>query len=142
MSETTLRDSAALLSKHVGEPFQWGTNDCATLFERLSPSLAEAVRKARMIVKDYQHWEEENPKLIEDLVKRYRLQKVRTPEAGDLILFRIHATHVNHLGVYLGRNRFIHAVEGKRVSLGRFSGWQRKGYVEGIYRWDEKQAWR
>lgn len=44
------------------------------------------------------------------------------PEAlspGDLVFFRIHSRHVNHVGIYAGGGRFIHAPHsGERVSYG------------------------
>jgi len=38
---------------------------------------------------------------------------------GDLVFFRIHSRHVNHVGIYAGGGRFIHAPHsGQRVSYG------------------------
>jgi cell wall-associated NlpC family hydrolase len=38
---------------------------------------------------------------------------------GDLVFFRIHSRHVNHVGIYAGDGRFIHAPRsGERVSYG------------------------
>ncbi len=38
---------------------------------------------------------------------------------GDLVFFRIHSRHVNHVGIYAGNGRFIHAPRsGERVSFG------------------------
>jgi cell wall-associated NlpC family hydrolase len=38
---------------------------------------------------------------------------------GDLVFFRIHSRHVNHVGIYAGNGRFIHAPRsGERVSYG------------------------
>lgn len=38
---------------------------------------------------------------------------------GDLVFFRIHSRHVNHVGIYAGGGRFIHAPRsGERVSYG------------------------
>ena len=48
-----------------------------------------------------------------------------SPEAlspGDLVFFRIHSPHVNHVGIYAGNGRFIHAPRsGERVSYGSLS---------------------
>jgi len=38
---------------------------------------------------------------------------------GDLVFFRIHSRHVNHVGIYAGGGRFIHAPRsGQAVSYG------------------------
>ncbi len=38
---------------------------------------------------------------------------------GDLVFFRIHSRHVNHVGIYSGAGRFIHAPRsGQAVSYG------------------------
>jgi murein DD-endopeptidase len=38
---------------------------------------------------------------------------------GDLVFFRIHSRHVNHVGIYAGGGRFIHAPRsGESVSYG------------------------
>jgi murein DD-endopeptidase len=38
---------------------------------------------------------------------------------GDLVFFRIHSRHVNHVGIYSGAGRFIHAPRsGQTVSYG------------------------
>ncbi len=41
---------------------------------------------------------------------------------GDLVFFRIHSRHVNHVGIYAGNGRFIHAPRsGEKVSYGSLS---------------------
>ena len=41
---------------------------------------------------------------------------------GDLVFFRIHSRHVNHVGIYVGGGRFIHAPRsGGTVSYGNIS---------------------
>jgi murein DD-endopeptidase len=41
---------------------------------------------------------------------------------GDLVFFRIHSRHVNHVGIYVGGDRFIHAPRsGGTVSYGNIS---------------------
>jgi murein DD-endopeptidase len=41
---------------------------------------------------------------------------------GDLVFFRIHSRHVNHVGIYAGGGRFIHAPRsGQTVSYGNLS---------------------
>ena len=34
---------------------------------------------------------------------------------GDLVFFRIHSRHVNHVGVYMGEGRFVHAPHAGRA---------------------------
>ena len=50
---------------------------------------------------------------------------------GDLVFFRIHSRHVNHVGIYTGDGRFIHAPRsGGTVSYGNLSaGYYHKHFV-------------
>ncbi len=50
---------------------------------------------------------------------------------GDLVFFRIHSRHVNHVGIYVGGGRFVHAPRsGGTVSYGNISaGYYRKHLV-------------
>jgi len=52
---------------------------------------------------------------------------------GDLLFFRIHRSKISHVGIYLGKNRFIHAPSsGKKVSIGELdSPYWRKRFVRG-----------
>jgi len=57
------------------------------------------------------------------------LRPVKNPEAGDLLFFRIRSRHADHVGLYTGDGRFIHApVPGKRVRYENLSGeyWQKR----------------
>ena len=50
---------------------------------------------------------------------------------GDLVFFRIHSLHVNHVGIYTGGGRFIHAPRsGETVSYGNLTtGYYHKHFV-------------
>lgn len=44
--------------------------------------------------------------------------KRRKLEPGDLVFFRIGSRHVNHVGIYIGDDRFVHAPRnGRPVSV-------------------------
>jgi cell wall-associated NlpC family hydrolase len=39
-------------------------------------------------------------------------------DMGDLVFFKIYSKRISHVGIYLGKNRFIHAPsKGKKVSI-------------------------
>ena len=50
---------------------------------------------------------------------------------GDLVFFRIHSRHVNHVGIYTGGGRFVHAPRsGEAVSYGTLgSGYYHKHFA-------------
>lgn len=50
---------------------------------------------------------------------------------GDLVFFRIRSLHVNHVGIYTGEGRFIHAPRsGETVSYGNLTtGYYHKHFV-------------
>lgn len=45
------------------------------------------------------------------------LPPVREPDAGDLVFFSFSGKFIDHVGIYLGKGRFIHANSHKRVVL-------------------------
>lgn len=52
----------------------------------------------------------------------------RNLKPGDLVFFRLHSRHVDHVGIYIGDNRFIHAPRrGKNVSFAELTNsyWSR-----------------
>ncbi len=62
---------------------------------------------------------------------------------GDLVFFRLHSRHVDHVGIYIGDNRFIHAPRrGKKVSFAELTNsyWSRHfvtgGRVRGAHTLD------
>jgi cell wall-associated NlpC family hydrolase len=57
---------------------------------------------------------------------------------GDLVFFRIHSRHVNHVGIYTGGGRFIHAPRsGETVSYGSLTtGYYHKHFVAGGRFWN------
>lgn len=58
---------------------------------------------------------------------------------GDLVFFRIHSLHVNHVGIYTGGGRFIHAPRsGETVSYGNLTtGYYHKHFVGGGRFWND-----
>jgi cell wall-associated NlpC family hydrolase len=56
---------------------------------------------------------------------------------GDLVFFRIHSRHVNHVGIYAGGGRFIHAPRaGQAVAYADLgSGFYRQRFVGGGRFW-------
>jgi cell wall-associated NlpC family hydrolase len=61
---------------------------------------------------------------------------------GDLVFFRIHSRHVNHVGIYAGGGRFIHAPHsGETVSYGNLSaGYYHKHFVGAGRFWNSEPA--
>ena len=62
-----------------------------------------------------------------------RLHRVHRPQPGDILAFG-GAGYSDHVGIYLGRNRFIHAVgAGKGVQIGYLHGRKRhRGYLGAV----------
>jgi len=52
---------------------------------------------------------------------------------GDLLFFRITSRKVSHVGIYMGKNRFVHAPSrGKKVSIGKLnSPYWSKRFIRG-----------
>lgn len=61
--------------------------------------------------------------------------KVEVPEKYDLIMFQILPCYVSHIGVYLGRGKFIHVMHKVSVVIEELNNpiWQNK--FRGFYRY-------
>jgi len=101
----------------LGTPYDWGGSntkegfDCSGLTHYIySAANIDIPRTARAQYRATKH------------VSRRKLRP------GDLVFFRLHGHHVDHVGVYVGNQRFIHAPRtGKHVSFARLNNhyWSR-----------------
>ena len=114
----------AVAKKQIRKKYRWGGSTPRTGFD-CSGSADRAFKQANITIPrtaaaQYKH------------TKRVSLSKM---QAGDLIFFRTRRTRarVNHVGIYLGNGKFIHAPRrGKRVSVAKLSKyWRRKAVGAG-----------
>lgn len=102
----------------IGTPYRWGGTspkgfDCSGLVKYVFRDVddVELPRTARAI------YQSSNPK-----VARHELQP------GDLVFFRIRSRNVDHVGIYVGNDRFVHAPRrGQKVKVANLNDkyWQR-----------------
>ncbi|MDF3931795.1 C40 family peptidase [Pseudomonas citronellolis] len=102
----------------IGTPYRWGGTspkgfDCSGLVKYVFRDVddVELPRTARAI------FQSSNPK-----VARGDLQP------GDLVFFRIRSRNVDHVGIYVGNDRFVHAPRrGQKVKVANLNDkyWQR-----------------
>jgi len=104
-------------SAYLGAPYRWGATgpeafDCSGYVGRVYGELGVAL-----------------PRSTRDLWAR--LEQVQDLRPGDLVFFSFTGRGVDHVGIYLGNDRFIHANSVKnRVMIERFSApWYRKVYL-------------
>ena len=58
------------------------------------------------------------PRTAHDQAKQAEKVKRRKLERGDLVFFKIDSRKVDHVGIYIGEHRFVHAPgEGKAVTI-------------------------
>ena len=58
------------------------------------------------------------PRTAREQSKRAERVKPRKLKPGDLVFFSVHSWRVNHVGIYIGDGRFVHAPgEGKPVTV-------------------------
>jgi len=66
-------------------------------------------------------------------LEKCRWNKIEVPEIGCLVLLRLEPnTWANHVGIYVGKGRFIHAYAGAGVCVDRLKHW--KSRVIGYYK--------
>ncbi|WP_457633779.1 C40 family peptidase [Oceanithermus desulfurans] len=106
-----------IASAYLGASYRWGATgpdafDCSGYVGRVYGELGVAL-----------------PRSTRDLWAR--LEPVRDLRPGDLVFFSFGGRGVDHVGIYLGNDRFIHANSVKnRVMIERFSApWYRKVYL-------------
>jgi cell wall-associated NlpC family hydrolase len=114
----------AVAKKQIRKKYRWGGSTPRTGFD-CSGLTHYAFKSANIYIPrtaaaQYKH------------TKRISLSKM---QAGDLIFFHTRRTRarVNHVGIYLGNGKFIHAPrKGKRVSVAKMSKyWRRKAVGAG-----------
>lgn len=102
----------------IGTPYRWGGTspkgfDCSGLVKYVFRDVddVELPRTARAI------YQSSNPKVAR-----------RDLQPGDLVFFRIRSRNVDHVGIYVGNDRFVHAPRrGQRVKVANLNDkyWQR-----------------
>jgi cell wall-associated NlpC family hydrolase len=66
----------------------------------------------------HQHFGLTVPRTSRAQADEARAVKPRKLAVGDLVFFKIGSRHVNHVGIYVGKNRFVHAPgAGKPVAI-------------------------
>ncbi len=108
---------ATLAREQLNKPYQWGATgpeefDCSGLVYYVFGSLDVAL-----------------PRVSRDQARKGRLVKRSQLQPGDLVFFITSGTVINHVGIYIGGSRFIHAP--KRYSPVRYdslnnSWWRRR----------------
>ncbi len=114
----------ATAKKQIRKKYRWGGSTPRTGFDCSGLTLyafkSANIHLPRTAAAQYKH------------TKRVSLSKL---QAGDLIFFHTRRTRarVNHVGIYLGNGKFIHAPrKGKRVSIAKLSKyWRRKAVGAG-----------
>ena len=102
----------------IGTPYRWGGTspkgfDCSGLVKYVFRDVddVELPRTARAI------YQSSNPKVAR-----------RDLQPGDLVFFRIRSRNVDHVGIYVGNDRFVHAPRrGQKVKVANLNDkyWQR-----------------
>lgn len=98
---------ARAASQLVGAPYHFGGADL------------QGFDCSGLAVYAYQSVGTEIPRTADAQWRAARPVSVDALSPGDLVFFRIHSRHVNHVGIYAGDGRFIHAPRsGETVSYG------------------------
>lgn len=109
----------------IGVPFVDGGRDASTGLDCWGLAL-EMFRRQGIHIKDYHISAIETVEIAEKMgVDKADWEKLGAPEVGCLVLIRL-SPHVwaNHVGVYLGDGRFIHAYSATGVCIDRIARWR------------------
>jgi len=112
-------------SKHLGKPYKYGATgpdkfDCSGFVYAVHRDLGVKIPRTSL-----------NQSQIEG-----RKLSRKEIKIGDLLFFDTSLKgHVNHSGIYLGNDKFIHASSGKAfsVTISRLNGWYKDKFRWGKY---------
>lgn len=112
VASASTKQSSAVLSRAVnmlGTPYRWGGSTPAKGFD-CSGLVNYAFNDVQNV---------DLPRTSNAMAKGHGVKVARKDlKPGDLIFFNIKSRRVNHVAIYLGNDRFIHAPRrGKRVSI-------------------------
>lgn len=113
------------LSTYIGLPYE--TTDCFQLAQKFY------IEQFEVQLKHYYSEMPEDRQEIENLIYSNvgDFDRVDSPEFGDLIILKILGIE-SHVGVYIGKDNFIHSVKVTGSCMDRLDRW--KGRVTGFYR--------
>lgn len=122
--------------KWVGVPFKHGGRgidgvDCYGL-------VIEYLKEFNITVPDFEYadkWAKEGYNLFSENIDRFPklFEKVERCSTGDLIFLEGINNIIDHIGIVVGNNKFIHSIKGIGVAISELSGaYKRK--LHGFYR--------
>lgn len=90
-------EAADLARRQLGKPYQWGASgpdrfDCSGLVQHVYGELGIDL-----------------PRVSREQATRGRTVRLGELQAGDLVFFAINGGDIDHVGIYVGRRKFIHA---------------------------------
>lgn len=106
----------------TGVPFQWGVDDCFTLTRRFFADNFDIPIRNYARPND---WEADAIDLLRvaypregfEIITSWKAQDIRP---GDVLCFSIGEGNSNHLGIYLGDNKFLHHLFNRLSSVEEF----------------------
>jgi len=82
------------------------------------------------------NWQVNSPSLLQLTLPDYiKGRFVKMPNEGDTLAFCIGSAYVNHLGVYLGKGKFLHHLHNSKSRVDELSRW--KAHLTSIFRPEE-----
>lgn len=110
---------------NVGKPYRWGGSDPKVGFD-CSGLVAHVYEDAVGV---------RLPRTSREMSRRGRRVKRRELAAGDLVFFNTSRRAYSHVGIYIGRDRFVHAPSsGSLVRVERMSNRYWAGRYDGARR--------
>ncbi|MCC5918833.1 MAG: C40 family peptidase [Cryomorphaceae bacterium] len=105
--KTEEADLSTVIDTWIGTPYQWGGTtregaDCSGFTLRLYEEVFGIRLQGRR---------------VEDFFQLVEIVKLGNAQPGDLVFFRIKGNRVDHVGIYLGDNRFAHASSSRGVII-------------------------
>jgi cell wall-associated NlpC family hydrolase len=121
------------IKKFIGKPYDWDTFNCYTL-------IIDWYKDLGYFVPDYKvesNWNHNGKNyFLDEYHKLWKGVDLKDIEENDVVLFKIRSPVPNHVGIYIGNNRFIQCVGKSGTVVSDLNLYSK--YVHGCYRLKEK----
>lgn len=74
-------------------------------------------------------WEEWNPHYINNTYDKLGFKEIKSEmplQFGDILLFRIGSNYINHIGIFIEKDKFLHHLYQRKSSYDSIDKWQRQ----------------
>ena len=121
------------IKKFIGRNYNWDTFNCYHLIIEWYKELGYEIPDYKVNV----NWNKEGKNyFIDEYHKLWKEMKLEDIQEDDVVLFKVRSSVPNHVGIYVGGNKFIQCVGNTGTVISDLGLYHK--YVHGCYRLKER----